>query len=178
MPFLGQSVQINGGVPRRLYSTQLTHVDGQGKASMVDVGHKADTQRSATASGRIFVGPVILDMIERNAIKKGDVLTLARISGIMGAKKTAEIIPLCHNIPLNSIKVEATPLRDTDEVEITATVECSGKTGVEMEALVAVTHGLLTIYDMCKAVSQEMEIRQVHLVKKTGGKSDFSRRSL
>lgn len=143
---------------------------------MVDVGEKTDSHRIATASGRIFVGQQIMEMIKGNSMKKGDVLSVARISGIMAAKKTADIIPLCHNIPLNSIKVEARLDEERAEVQVVATVKCSGKTGVEMEALVAVSTALLTVYDMCKAVSQQMEIREVHLVQKSGGKSDYQRR--
>lgn len=161
--------------PGRHFSTHLTHVDEHGKASMVDVGGKEPSTRIATAKGRIYVGEQIISMIKGNSIKKGDVLSVARISGIMGAKRTAEIIPLCHNIPLQSIKVEASLDESTQEVEIVAIVKCHGMTGVEMEALVAVSTALLTIYDMCKAVSQQMVIRDVCLVKKTGGKSDYQR---
>lgn len=171
--FTNRSIELVS--KRFLSSHQLTHVDEQGKASMVDVGGKRDSERTATASGRIFVGKEILEMIRANAIKKGDVLSVARISGIMGAKRTAEIIPLCHNIPLSSIKVDARLDEDRQEVEVWATVKCSGKTGVEMEALVAVSTALLTIYDMCKAVSQQMEIGSVRLVEKRGGKSDYQR---
>lgn len=160
---------------RHYGSRHLTHVDEQGKASMVDVGEKLDTHRMATASGRIFVGAQILTMIKGNAIKKGDVLSVARISAIMGAKRTAEIIPLCHNIPLNSIKVDARLDEERQEVVVLATVKCSGKTGVEMEALFAVSTALLTIYDMCKAVSHDMAIREVQLEQKSGGKSDYQR---
>lgn len=163
-------------MPVRLCSTKLTHVDGQGKAAMVDVGGKDASTRVATASGSIFVGGEILAMIKSNSIKKGDVLSVARISGIMGAKRTAEMIPLCHNIPLQSIKVDAVLDEARNTVEIVATVKCHGQTGVEMEALVAVTTALLTIYDMCKAVSQQMVIGEVCLVQKRGGKSDYQRR--
>lgn len=163
-------------MPVRLYNTKLTHVDGQGKAAMVDVGGKDASTRVATASGSIFVGGEILAMIKSNSIKKGDVLSVARISGIMGAKRTAEMIPLCHNIPLQSIKVDAVLDEARNTVEIVATVKCHGQTGVEMEALVAVTTALLTIYDMCKAVSQQMVIGEVCLVQKRGGKSDYQRR--
>lgn len=163
-------------MPVRLCSTKLTHVDGQGKAAMVDVGGKDASTRVATASGSIFVGGEILAMIKSNSVKKGDVLSVARISGIMGAKRTAEMIPLCHNIPLQSIKVDAVLDEARNTVEIVATVKCHGQTGVEMEALVAVTTALLTIYDMCKAVSQQMVIGEVCLVQKRGGKSDYQRR--
>lgn len=180
--FTHRSIEIIPRISSTFFSTnstdlKLTHVDGQGKASMVDVGGKVDSDRLATATGRIYVGEEILAMIKNNTIKKGDVLATARISGIMNAKKTSEIIPLCHNISLNSIKVEAELDEDRKEVKITATVKCGGKTGVEMEALVAVTSALLTIYDMCKAVSQQMVIRDVHLVKKSGGKTDYQRQS-
>lgn len=159
----------------RSYSLKLTHVDEHGKAAMVDVGDKTDSNRTAVASGRIFVGDEIFAMIQSNSIKKGDVLAVARISGIMNAKKTSEIIPLCHNIPLNSLKVDTIMDEERKEVQVIATVKCGGKTGVEMEALVGVSSALLTIYDMCKAVSQEMIIKDVHLVRKTGGKTDYQR---
>lgn len=140
---------------------------------MVDVGDKATTTRNAVAKGRIFVGEEIFELIRKNEIAKGDVLSIAKISGIINAKRTSEIIPLCHNIMLNSVNLETEMIEESKEIEITASVKCSGRTGVEMEALVAVSTAALTIYDMCKAVSHDMVIRDVHLVKKTGGKSDF-----
>lgn len=161
---------------RRFYGTaaqELTHVDAHGKASMVNVGDKQASLRKATATGRIYVGKDILAMIKGNGLKKGDVLSVARISGIMGAKRTADLIPLCHNIFLDSIKVELILHDDQAEVEVIATVQCGGKTGVEMEALVAVSTSLLTIYDMCKAVSHNMVIKDVQLLMKTGGKKDY-----
>lgn len=162
-------------LPRANYSTHLTHVTGDGKAQMVDVGHKVDSRRTATAKGRVYVGPVIYKLIQCNEISKGDVLSVAKLSGIINAKRTSDIIPLCHNIPIDSIKVDLRLVEESAEVDITATAKCSGKTGVEMEALVAVATAALTIYDMCKAVSQDMVIREIHLVHKSGGKTDYNR---
>lgn len=160
-------------VPSRLYSS-LTHVDEHGRARMVDVGEKKVTSRLAVAEGSVHVGQKIIKLIEKNEIKKGDVLSIAQISGILGAKRTAELIPLCHNIPLTSVKVELKLNKLLNDVEISAAVKCDGKTGVEMEALMAVSLAALTIYDMCKAVSHKMVIKDIRLIKKTGGKSDYN----
>lgn len=153
----------------------LTHVDSDGKARMVDVNNKASTVRVAVAKGKVFVGPHIAKLIEKNTIKKGDVLSVAQIAGIIAAKRTSEIIPLCHNIPISSIVVN-TDLNKKDYcVHILATVKCEGKTGVEMEALCAVSTAALTVYDMCKALSKDITISDIMLMKKTGGKETFQR---
>lgn len=155
---------------------QLTHTDEAGKARMVDVNHKTVTERLAVASAVVHVGPEIAKLIEQNSVKKGDVLSIAQIAGIIGAKRTAEIIPLCHNIPISSVMIN-TVLNLTDNcVNIRATVKCEGKTGVEMEALCAVTTAALTIYDMCKAISKNITISDVMLLKKSGGKQFFQRK--
>ena len=150
---------------------QLTHVDQSGKAQMVDVGDKPDTQREAVARGRVLMRPQTLALIRDNAFDKGDALGVARIAGIMGAKNTSQLIPLCHPLPLNKIAVEFDLDDDASAVNITATARTTGKTGVEMEALTAVSVAALTIYDMCKAVDRGMRIEAVRLARKTGGKS-------
>lgn len=154
----------------------LTHTDSAGKARMVDVNHKNITERIAVAGATVNVGPEIAQLIEQNSVKKGDVLSIAQISGIIAAKRTAEIIPLCHNIPISSVVVN-TELNLADHcVNIRATVKCEGKTGVEMEALCAVTTAALTIYDMCKAISKDITITDIILLKKSGGKQFFQRK--
>jgi cyclic pyranopterin phosphate synthase len=145
--------------------TKLTHTDSKGNARMVDVGDKEIQLRVAKASGHIHLSPETLQLIDQNLIKKGDVLTIAEIAGIQAAKRTAELIPLCHNIVLNKILVMAIP--DETGVAITSEVRCTGITGVEMEALTAVSVGLLTIYDMCKAVDKNMLIGNIQLIEKT-----------
>ena len=150
---------------------QLTHVDQSGKAQMVDVGDKPDTQREAVARGRVLMQPKTLALIRDNAFDKGDVLGVARIAGIMGAKNTSQLIPLCHPLPLNKIAVEFDLDEAASAVNITSTARTTGKTGVEMEALTAVSVAALTIYDMCKAVDRAMRIEAIRLARKTGGKS-------
>ncbi|KAK9700462.1 Radical SAM superfamily [Popillia japonica] len=156
----------------RYYSTspELTHIDNEGNASMVDVTPKDTTQRSATARAIVKVGTKLTTLIKQDMIKKGDVLSIAQIAGITGAKKTADIIPLCHNIPLTNIKVTAHVDEVKKAVIVHATVRCEGKTGVEMEALTAVSTASLTIYDMCKAISRDIVISDIELVSKSGGK--------
>lgn len=155
---------------------KLTHIDdATGKARMVDVNHKMATERLAVASAIVHVGPEIARQIEQNSVKKGDVLSIAQIAGIIGAKRTAEIIPLCHNIPISSVVVNTVLNLTENCVNIRATVKCEGKTGVEMEALCAVTTAALTIYDMCKALSKDITISDVKLLKKSGGKQFFQR---
>ena len=149
----------------------LTHVDESGAARMVDVGHKPDTERVAVAKGSVVMAPETLSLIKRNAIAKGDVLSVARTAGIMAAKRTPDLIPLCHPLPLSSIAVDMTLDEARSAVDIAATVKTTGKTGVEMEALTAVTVAALTVYDMCKAVDHRIRIEAVRLVRKTGGKS-------
>lgn len=156
-------------------SEKLTHVDQYGKATMVDVSEKQPTNREATARAIVDVGPRIAQLIEANSMSKGDVLTVAQIAGIVGAKRTSELIPLCHNIALSSVKVNAT--LDGNQVLLIATVRCSGQTGVEMEALTAVAVAALTVYDMCKAVSHDIAIKDIRLWSKTGGKRNFERKN-
>jgi len=149
----------------------LTHFDAQGQAHMVDVGGKTSTRRIAVARGRIVMLPATMALIVSGNAKKGDVLGIARIAGIMGAKKTADLIPLCHPIGLTRVAVEFEVLTEEAAVVCTATAETIGQTGVEMEALTAVNVALLTIYDMCKAVDRGMTINGVTLLEKHGGKS-------
>lgn len=150
---------------------KLTHIDESGKATMVDVGWKPDTERVAVAKGSILMKPETLALIESNGFEKGDVLGVARVAGVMGAKNTSQLIPLCHPIPLNQVTVEFETDDDRNAVDITSMAKTTGKTGVEMEALTAVSIAALTIYDMCKAVDRGMRIESIRLVKKTGGKS-------
>jgi molybdenum cofactor biosynthesis protein MoaC len=156
----------------RQFST-LTHLDQNGKVKMVNVIDKKETARRAVARGQVKVGPKISELISQNSIKKGNVLTIAQIAGIMAAKNTSNLIPLTHNISLSSVKVDLS--LDGEFVNIESVVECFGKTGVEIEALTAVSLAALTIYDMCKAVSHDIEINNVRLIEKTGGKSDFKK---
>ncbi|HUM07455.1 MAG TPA: cyclic pyranopterin monophosphate synthase MoaC [Acidocella sp.] len=149
--------------------TRLTHIGETGEARMVDVSAKAETIREAVAKGRVAMRPETVALIAAGNMQKGDVLGTARIAGIMAAKRTAELIPLCHTLPLDAVSVDLT-LED-DGVEITATVKTTGRTGAEMEALTAVSVAALTIYDMAKAVDKGMRIEAVRLVRKTGGKS-------
>ena len=150
---------------------ELSHFDARGQAHMVDVGDKAQTHRVAVAGGRILMRAETLERIEQGSAAKGDVLGVARIAAIQGAKRTAELIPLCHPLPLTHVAVDFTLDRAASAVHCTATAETLGRTGVEMEALTAVAVGLLTIYDMCKAVDRGMRIEGVHLMEKRGGKS-------
>jgi cyclic pyranopterin monophosphate synthase len=152
-------------------SDALTHFDAQGQAHMVDVGGKSSTRRIAVATGRIEMLPATLALVQSGTAKKGDVLGIARIAGIMGAKKTSELIPLCHPIGLTRVAVEFEVLPADNAVVCTATAETVGQTGVEMEALTAVQVALLTIYDMCKAVDRGMTMTGVTLLEKHGGKS-------
>jgi cyclic pyranopterin phosphate synthase len=149
----------------------LTHFDAQGQAHMVDVGAKSSTRRIAVATGRIDMLPATLALIASGTAKKGDVLGIARIAGIMGAKKTSDLIPLCHPIGLTRVAVDFEVLSAESAVVCTATAETIGQTGVEMEALTAVQVALLTIYDMCKAVDRGMTMNGVTLLEKHGGKS-------
>ncbi|MCU0474533.1 MAG: cyclic pyranopterin monophosphate synthase MoaC [Anaerolineae bacterium] len=147
----------------------LTHLDEHGRANMVDVGHKPDSQRTAIAVGTVTMQPHTLQLIADGALKKGDVLTIARIAGIMAAKRTADLIPLCHPIPLTQIEVALALDAANNAVHITATAKTIGKTGVEMEALTAVSTAALTLYDMAKAVDRTMTITGLRLIEKTGG---------
>lgn len=148
---------------------EFTHLNESGRARMVDVGSKDDTNREATASARIKMKKETIAMIRDGQMKKGDVLSVAQVGGIMGAKRTSDIIPMCHNIFISGVDIDF-KLHE-DEIEILAAAKTRGKTGIEMEALTAVSVAALTIYDMCKAVDKEMVISDIMLIKKTGGKS-------
>lgn len=151
--------------------SELTHFDEHGRARMVDVGAKDDTKRRAVARGEVRMQPETLAMIEAGEAGKGDVLGIAEIAGIMASKRTSELIPLCHPLPLTSVTLELAPDRDNSKVNIQATAETTGKTGVEMEALTAVSVAALTVYDMVKAVDRWMVIGEIRLEEKSGGKS-------
>lgn len=152
---------------------ELTHVDSSGKANMVDVSSKPDSERTAEASGIVFISNEVHTAIESNSLKKGDVFAVAKIAGIQAAKKTFELIPLCHNIFISKIDLQI-ELLDGDKVLIKSFAKTNGPTGIEMEALTAVSVAALTIYDMCKSMDKSMRIGDIHLIKKTGGKSgDF-----
>jgi cyclic pyranopterin monophosphate synthase len=150
---------------------KLSHLDAEGKARMVDVSAKDITERIATARGAIFMRGETLDLILEKKVEKGDVFSVARVAGIMAAKKTSELIPMCHPLNITSIAIDLTPEKNPPRVEIEATVRVSGKTGVEMEAMTAAAVAGLTIYDMCKAADREMTLGEIRLVKKSGGKS-------
>ena len=147
----------------------FTHFNEQGRAKMVDVGEKPVTRRTAVAAGRVLVNADTFALIQSGGIKKGDVLTVAQIAGIMGAKKTPELIPMCHSVAVDGIDLQLRLDEERSSVEITATVKCDGRTGVEMEALTAVSAAALTVYDMCKAVQKDMVIADIRLLCKTGG---------
>ncbi|MBF0247871.1 MAG: cyclic pyranopterin monophosphate synthase MoaC [Alphaproteobacteria bacterium] len=151
--------------------TDFTHIDADGNARMVDVGAKAETERTATAKGSVLMAPETLAKIQGRGFKKGDVLSVAQLAGIMGAKRTPDLIPLCHPLMLTSVKVELSCDPARNAVDIEATCKLAGKTGVEMEALTAVSVAALTVYDMCKAVDKAMRITDVRLTHKAGGKS-------
>jgi cyclic pyranopterin phosphate synthase len=144
---------------------KLTHIDDKGKANMVDVGHKPIQERTAVASGKITLREETIRQIKENLMKKGDVLTIAQVAGIQAAKKTSGLIPLCH--PLLLSKIDVKPELESDGIKVTAMVKCSGQTGVEIEALMAVSVALLTVYDMCKAIDKNMVIEAVQLLEKT-----------
>lgn len=150
---------------------RLSHLDAEGKAAMVDVSDKAVTQRTATAKGTVYMEAATLRLVMEGGVKKGDVLTVARLAGIMAAKRTAEMIPLCHPLPLEAIDVTLACDPARHAVDIEATCRTTGKTGVEMEALSAVTVAALTVYDMCKAVDRGMRLTDIRLTHKAGGKS-------
>ncbi|MBR3051208.1 MAG: cyclic pyranopterin monophosphate synthase MoaC [Selenomonadaceae bacterium] len=155
----------------RPLDSRLNHFDAAGNAVMVDVGGKSLTERTAIASGKIFVGAEVYRAIESATAKKGDVLGVARVAGIMAAKKTSDVIPLCHPLPLSHCRLEFEMLPDEGAVKAVATVKTTWATGVEMEALHAVSVALLTIYDMCKAIDKRMTLGEIHLERKSGGKS-------
>jgi len=154
----------------------LSHLDDRGRARMADIGHKPDTQRQAIAKGRVRMQPKTLALIQAGGLPKGDVLAVAQVAGVMAAKGTHDLIPMCHPLLLTHVSVEFEPREPGDgddlaTIDITATVRTTGKTGVEMEALTAVAIAGLTIYDMCKAVDRRMQLDAVRLVQKSGGKS-------
>ena len=151
--------------------SELTHFDERGNAAMVDVGDKDITERTATAAGTVTMASETMKLIVDGGVKKGDVLSVARLAGIMGAKKTPDLIPLCHPLALTSVKVELTCDTDRNAVDISATCKLKGRTGVEMEALTAVSVAALTVYDMCKAVDRGMKLENIRLIHKAGGKS-------
>ena len=152
--------------------SDLTHLDKDGNAIMVDVGDKDSTERTATAAGSIYMEPETLKLITDKGVKKGDVLSVAQLAGIMGAKRTPDLIPLCHPLTLTSVKVELTCDASRNAVDVSATCKLSGQTGVEIEALTAVSVAALTVYDMCKSVDRAMRISDIRLIHKAGGKSD------
>jgi cyclic pyranopterin phosphate synthase len=155
---------------------KLTHVDSDGTARMVDIGDKESTRRSATAEGWIRMQAGTLDAVRQNAVQKGDVLTVAQIAGVSAAKRTAEWIPLCHPLAIDKIDVSLTLDDNLPGVKVTARADLTGRTGAEMEALVATSAALLTVYDMCKALDRAMEIGPIQLVEKRGGRSGTWRR--
>ncbi|MBI4181190.1 MAG: cyclic pyranopterin monophosphate synthase MoaC [Chloroflexi bacterium] len=154
---------------------KLTHLNAKGEARMVNISQKGDTEREAVARGKVIMKPTTLEQIRANSLKKGDVLAVARVAGIMAAKKTPELIPLCHPILTNEIAIDF-DLSENDAIGITATVKCLGKTGAEMEALVATSVAALTIYDMGKSVDRGMTITEIYLESKRGGKSGVYKR--
>lgn len=153
----------------------FTHLDENGKVKMVDISEKQVTLRKATACGEVICDKATISLITEQKIKKGDVFAVARVAGIMAAKKTPEWIPLCHSIPVQSIEISLDADMENSKILVKSTVVTEGKTGVEMEALTAVTGACLCIYDMCKAVDKEMVIGDIKLISKSGGKSDYSR---
>ncbi len=156
---------------------ELTHLDESGRARMVDVSAKVETVRLATARGRVLMKPATLALIQEGGMPKGDVLAVARVAGVMGAKRTSDLIPLCHPLPITGVELEFDFDPAASAVSVTATARVVGKTGVEMEALTAVSVAALTIYDMCKAVDKDMTIDRIQLVHKIGGKSGEYRRA-
>ena len=156
----------------------FTHFNDQGRAKMVDVGEKPVSVRTAVAAGRVLVNEETFALIKSGGMKKGDVLTVAQIAGVMGAKRTPDLIPMCHPILIDGINLELTLDEQRRSVEITASVSCAGRTGVEMEALTAVGTAALTVYDMCKAVQKDIVITDIRLLKKAGGvHGEFERES-
>ena len=163
--------QSDGTAVDKVEPGSLTHLDEQGRVRMVDVGAKPTTDREATARGYVSVQPETVQLIKEGLMKKGDVLTVAQLAGIMGAKRTPDLVPLCHPLPLNRVDVELQLDGEQDQINITATVSTSAKTGVEMEALTAVSVAALTVYDMCKSVDRNLRIEGIRLVRKRGGRS-------
>ncbi|MCP4547768.1 MAG: cyclic pyranopterin monophosphate synthase MoaC [bacterium] len=160
--------------------SKLTHIDETGKASMVDVGDKEITRRQAAAAGRVEMGEVAFDALRDNTVAKGDVLGVARVAGICAAKRTGELIPLCHPLGLDHVELDFTLFEDDDlrGVEIIGVARCTGRTGVEMEAMTAVSVAALTVYDMLKAVDREIRLTGIELLEKSGGKSGVWKRGI
>ena len=157
-------------------SQDFTHFDERGGARMVNVGEKPATQRTAVAAGRVLVNGHTFELIRTGGMKKGDVLTVAQVAGIMAAKRTPDLIPMCHPIAITGVELSLTLNKEACAVDIISTVSCTGETGVEMEALTAVSAAALTVYDMCKAVQRDIVISDIRLMKKSGGQSgDFER---
>lgn len=157
----------------------FTHFNDQGRAKMVNVGEKPESQRIAVAAGRVLVNNETFALIQSGGMKKGDVLTVAQVAGVMGAKRTPDVIPMCHPIQINGIDLNLSLDEKRQSVEITASVSCHGKTGVEMEALTAVSMAALTVYDMCKAVQKDIMITDIRLLRKSGGvHGEFTREDL
>jgi len=154
--------------------SKLTHINDEGRARMVDVSGKEKTQRTAVAGCTVILNSETFELIKRGEVQKGDVLAVAQVAGIMAAKRTSDIIPMCHPITITGADISFSADEKHCAIDITATVRCTGETGVEMEALTAATAAALTIYDMCKAVQKDIKIDNVRLLKKTGGKSDYS----
>jgi cyclic pyranopterin monophosphate synthase len=151
--------------------SRLTHLDAKGDAVMVDISAKPETERRAVATGSVVMAKATLDLILAGGVKKGDVLSVARLAGIMGAKRTTDLIPLCHPVALTAVEIELACDPERSAVDITATCRLRGRTGVEMEALTAVAVAALTVYDMCKAADRAMRIEGIRLLRKSGGKS-------
>ena len=154
----------------------MSHIGDAGKVRMVDVGAKSETSRAAVAVGRVTLSAVAFQLVVENRLRKGDVLTAAQLAGIMAAKQTGRLIPLCHNVALTSVDVTLSLDASSLAVDVECAARCRGRTGVEMEALTGVSVAALTVYDMCKSVSPDIVIGDIRLVSKTGGKSNFSRR--
>ena len=157
-------------------SPALSHVDDQGQARMVDISHKPTTARTAVAAGRVIVGAEALKLIRENEIRKGDVLTVSNVAGVLGAKQTSRLLPLCHDVVLQNVEIEFELDEEAGAVDVRAITKTVGPTGVEMEALTAVTVAALTVYDMCKSVTKEIEITGVRLLAKSGGRGGDYRR--
>lgn len=176
-PSVKQSVsgQTQSGTNVNNTEAKLTHTDAQGRATMVDVGGKALTRRTAAARATVILGPAAFRLLRNNQLAKGDALAVAQLSGIMASKQTSALIPLCHPLPLDHASIAFELDEQQNAAVITATCRTTGRTGVEMEALTAVSVAALTIYDMCKAVSHDIIITDIKLVSKTGGKRDFHR---
>ena len=170
----GANYSFSRGYCSDAFNGNLTHLDKEGKAKMVDVSAKRKTKREAVAMCKVHLGEKVFEAIRKSELKKGNALDVARIAGINGAKQTSFLIPLCHNIPLSSVSVDFEMDEKEHCVTVTGKASSLGQTGVEMEALTAVTISALTIYDMCKSISHQISIENIKLVKKTGGKSDFS----